>query len=58
MSAVAFITVYLNLLNDIRSEVSKTKLKMSFGTEIHLRMRNVLIEITEMALQLSAESVK
>lgn len=57
MSAVVFITVYLNL-NDIRSEVSKTKLKMNFGTEIRLRMHNVLIEITEMALQFSAESVK
>lgn len=58
MSAVVFITVYLNLLNDIRSEVSKTKLKMNFGTEIRLRMHNVLIEITEMALQFSTESVK
>lgn len=42
VNAVVFITVYLRLLNDIRSEVSKTKLKMSFGTEIHLRIHNVL----------------
>ena len=42
VNAVVFITVYLRLLNDIRYEVSKTKLKMSFGAEIHLRKHNVL----------------